>query len=261
MTTITSELRAEIVSMTAEGASVAKIVKELKVKKAVVQAVLAEDAPALEAEAMHELSLKEDAATLVAAEVQAETIVADTVVDAPVQDDKKSLLAGLMQAAQAAPVDAPKAEAPAKKAPAIKASSSKDAEGNSRQRRNYEVSTRKVVIFFSDSLKQAHVTTHLAYSQKAYDSAIKYARRDLAGQKGTIPMAASADLRMELRDQVINVGEDLAVAKASVYDEVKAQGWEMIGRRGNAVVTAIIQPVAETETNTTEEVVGEEATA
>lgn len=231
----------KIIAMFTNGTTVANIAKLTKTKLADVQIIIDEHLaaqPVLEI-----LSPVVDEST----QVVVETIATEELVN-----NKASLLAGLMSAAaQQAEVVA---QAPIKTkrvSTGIKSSSAKDAEGNSRQRRNYDVATRKITVFYSDSLNLAHVTSHLGFTTKSYDSAIKLARRDLMAQKMNIPLAQAADLRMEIIDQEVNTGEDLKVAKAAVYDQVSATGRIMLGLRPRVQVTEVVQPEAETVVETT----------
>lgn len=215
---------AKIIAMFTNGTTVANIAKLTKTKSAEVQAIIDEHNAAQPVQ-----------------EVVAEVV-----------EDKQSLLAGLMSAAAVQQAEAV-AQAPIKTkrvSTAIKSSSAKDAEGNSRQRRNYDVATRKITVFYSDSLNLAHVTSHLGFTTKSYDSAIKLARRDLMAQKMNIPLAQAADLRMEIMDQEVNTGDDLKVAKAAVYDQVAATGRIMLGLRPRVQVTEVVQPEAETVVET-----------
>lgn len=120
----------------------------------------------------------------------------------------------------------------------VAASPFKDAEGNTRQKRNYEVAERKIVVFYSDALHAAYVTTNLAYITKTYDGAIKHARNDLRIVKCCLPLIAQADMRMEIRTETLNVGDALNVAKAAAFDALQAEGWNMIGARPRVPVLA-----------------------
>ena len=126
------------------------------------------------------------------------------------------------------------------------ASSKAVVDGTSVQKRNTNIAVRKVSVFYSDTLMQAHVTTHLAYANKVAANAgctikaIAYARKDLAAQKVTAQLAAAADLRLVVQNATVCVTQ-LANAKHAVYNSVKAEGYTMLGqvpKLVNANVTA-----------------------
>ena len=157
-----------------------------------------------------------------------------------VETETVSTLANLMQAVTEADVKVENVFA-------AKIESSKAVvDGISVQKRNTNVTVRKVSVFYSDALKQAHVTTHLAYATKVEANkgdttkAIAYARKDLAAQKATAQLAAATDLRIVVQAETLNVGEALTNAKYNVYNAVKAEGYTMLGQVPK-LVNAIVE--------------------
>jgi hypothetical protein len=108
-------------------------------------------------------------------------------------------------------------------------SPSRDAGGNSIQRRNREISERQVVVIFSNKLKIAHVTTHIGYTNKSRAGAITLARNDLAKQQITRDLAHAHDLDVTVLPEKYS-GVDINNAKSLTYKRYQSAGWHMVGQ-------------------------------
>ncbi len=132
----------------------------------------------------------------------------------------------------------------------VQRSSSKDAAGDSRQRRNYAVTERKITVFKSASLNQAFVATNLAFTVRTHEAAMNYAKRDKALVKRTGGLFLSSDLVMEIQTQEVNIGEELNVAKARAMDQLTAEGYSVLGKRPKVAVTELPAQQADTAPDT-----------
>lgn len=107
-------------------------------------------------------------------------------------------------------------------------SPSRDARGNSIQKRNREIAERQVVVIFSNKLKTAHVTTHIGYTNKSRAGAITLARNDLVKQQITRDLAHAHDLDVTVLPEKYS-GTEINNAKSIVYKRYQNAGWHMVG--------------------------------
>lgn len=233
MTTITSAVIAKVAALNVEGKTVAQIAKSCKIKAAEVEQILA-PAPVM---ASHYTSVATNEATAAGANYMVQT--------APTQNE----LAALLNQAQAAPAQAE--EKKERKARAtttlvkVAASSSKDAEGNSVQRRNTNCAQRAVAVFTSESEnstggKICWLGTHLGFFTKNAAGAMKIMQT--APQKALEPMQKATDVVMVIEATDIGLGQDLELLKQQTYDKYAALGYTMLCRR--AKVEGQVAPAA-----------------
>lgn len=279
MSNITTEIRNEIMSLTAEGKAPGKIAQLLKIKKVLIQEVIdnaANASEAIEGEVLTQetstspVVLQEDADVIVVEEAASNEENTEVLEEAAEENSKASKLAAMLLSASKAK-EAKEAKAEANKENAVDGiigttrggnikyvkSSSKDETGSNKQRRNYEVKTRKIAVFKSAKLNEAFISTNLAFATKTYDGAIKHIKQ--AKQKALQNLLAADDFMMELVDQAINVGEELNDAKGEVYDKLNAENWNVLcNRPKTSFETNSRLPVQATDaTEATEEVVEE----
>lgn len=159
-------------------------------------------------------------------------------VAAPVQKSNK--LAEMLNAAKAqneavkqAPASTKRVRVTLEGAP--KTSSMKDEFGNNRQKRNYETTVRKIVVFTSASLNACFISTNLAYTTKTYEGALTHMRNDLKPQKRVQPIVQASDVKMEIIEQELEYGAALNIAKAAVYDKYTDLNFEMLCVRPRTV--------------------------
>lgn len=188
-----------------------------------------------------------------AGKVQPITLSVDAVTEAPKSDKLAEMLAAAeaqKEATQQAPGGNKRVRVTLEGAP--KTSSSKDAEGNARQKRNYETTVRKIVVFKSASLNAAFISTNLAYTTKTYDGALTHMRNDLKPQVRVQPIVQAADVVMEILEQELEYGAALNDAKGEVFDKVLAEGWNILGNRPRTSFAINERlPVETTEEDTT----------
>lgn len=265
MNTLNIAQQDQINEMIAEGKTSGQIARELKIKKAIIEAFLAEQTPVvLEGELItgQEGVVVEDAPA--STDVVVEEAIEGVVVEQEPVNDVASKLAAMLAQANAAPANLP-ADTKLTRGGNVKfeTSSSKNEDGTNKQRRNTNVTTRKIAVFFSKTLNMAFISTNLAFTTKKYDAAIKHIKQ--ASQKALQPMFAQEDFKMELRDQLVNIGAELDDAKGELYDLLGQEGWDVVGSRPKTSFAAGSRLPAKAapadETVATESVVAEEEVA
>ena len=228
---VSAEVRAKIVELATAGKAAGVIAMQVKAKRVVVEAVLAEQAGTAQVEGTQEQV------------VQVQDASGDMAALAQVQPDGEtaSKLAQMVaaQAAQAAAATpAVKGERKARASTTtlvkVETSSSKDAEGNNVQRRNTNCPVRAVAVFFSKELNLAWLGTHLAFGTKTAPAAMKVMVGDTA-TKCLLPLQdlekakpGSVEMVIEARD--VAVGPELEAAKLNAYVKYRDLGFTMLGR-------------------------------
>ena len=165
---ITAEMIVEVLALVAEGKKAGTVAMMKKIKKSDVEAIIAGTITAETLAAGTEVLVEEKAPEL-------------KVEGQPGNEMLEQLKAQQAAAAQAAGAAAPKKERKARSSTTlvkVKASSSKDADGNSVQRRNTNCAQRAVAVFTSESEnstggKICWLGTHLGFFTKNAAGAMK----------------------------------------------------------------------------------------
>ncbi len=132
----------------------------------------------------------------------------------------------------------------------VAASSSKDENGNSLQRRNRNMTERKVAVFGSRVLGQAWVGTHIAFSTKTEEAMIKVVRN--APQKALEALQKADDLELLELSDLIPQGVELDMKKAELFDKYTAD-FTMVSRRAKVAAEAPVEEPAAEEAATEEQ--------
>lgn len=129
------------------------------------------------------------------------------------------------------------------KGPAAPASaSSTDEDGNSRQRRNYDVPTRQIHVFKSPGMNALFISSNLLYDNKESAKQVELCRRDLKPQKKPTELMAQEDLFCETVAVDVPFGDELNQMKADLHDQLKLEGWTMISNRPRINVSKPVEP-------------------
>lgn len=241
MAIITAEVIAQVVAMNAEGKKASTIAMTLKVKKSEVEGILA--GTITEGQPEVKVDVKEEANT-----------------DLPVQGAPTNAMIEQLKAQQAVAAQATGAKAPKERKARstttlvkVKASSSKDAEGNSIQRRNTNCDTRAVAAFYSPSLNMCWIGSHLGFATKTPEGAMKIMRT--APQKALDPLKTAEDVIMVIEATNVPVGPELEAAKMAAYVKYEEQKMIMLCRKPKIEVAAPapeVKPEAQVQPEQTE---------
>lgn len=221
---ITAEMIVEVLALVAEGKKAGTVAMMKKIKKSDVEAIIAGTITAETLAAGTEVLVEEKAPEL-------------KVEGQPGNEMLEQLKAQQAAAAQAAGAQAAGAAAPKKERKArssttlvkVKASSSKDADGNSVQRRNTNCDTRAVAAFYSPSLNMCWIGSHLGFATKTPEGAMKIMRT--APQKALDPLKTATDVIMVIEATNVQVGPELEQAKMDAYLKYEAQKFTMLCRK------------------------------
>lgn len=169
-------------------------------------------------------------------------------VEATEATETNSKMAAMLAAAQQneqAAAEAPKAAGTRNKVTHTKVAStpSVDENGNRRQKRNTNMTERKVAVFVSDELKLAWLGTHIGFSTKTEAGMIGVVKN--APQKALSPLQAASDLRLAELSELIPQGAELEQAKADLFDKYKNDGYTMLSRRAKVAQPAVEAPASE----------------
>lgn len=164
--------------------------------------------------------------------------------EAPKANDKMAAMLAAAQQNEQAAAEAPKAAGQRNKVTHTKVAStpSVDENGNRRQKRNTNMTERKVAVFVSDELKLAWLGTHIGFSTKTEAGMIGVVKN--APQKALSPLQAAGDLRLAELTELIAQGPELEQAKADLFDKYKNDGFTMLSRRAK-VAAPVEAPAAE----------------
>lgn len=215
---ITAEMIVEVLALVAEGKKAGTVAMMKKIKKSDVEAIIAGTITAETLAAGTEVLVEEKAPEL-------------KVEGQPGNEMLEQLKAQQAAAAQAAGA-APKKERKARSSTTlvkVKASSSKDADGNSVQRRNTNCDTRAVAAFYSPSLNMCWIGSHLGFATKTPEGAMKIMRT--APQKALDPLKTATDVIMVIEATNVQVGPELEQAKMDAYLKYEAQKFTMLCRK------------------------------
>lgn len=216
---ITAEMIVEVLALVAEGKKAGTVAMMKKIKKSDVEAIIAGTITAETLAAGTEVLVEEKAPEL-------------KVEGQPGNEMLEQLKAQQAAAAQAAGAAAPKKERKARSSTTlvkVKASSSKDADGNSVQRRNTNCDTRAVAAFYSPSLNMCWIGSHLGFATKTPEGAMKIMRT--APQKALDPLKTATDVIMVIEATNVQVGPELEQAKMDAYLKYEAQKFTMLCRK------------------------------
>ncbi len=189
-----------------QGKTVGQIAKQLRVKKEVVQAHI--DANSVKGNVVN-------------------TAYANKAFEAQEQAESNNKMAEMLAGAQQAKeVVTQRTKTTLRK---VEASKSVDAEGNKVQKRNKNLATRKAAVFVCDSLKQAWVGAHIAFTTKTTEGMLQVVRN--APQKALTDMQNANDLRLAELSAEVELGNTLELEKQKLFDKYKELGYTMMSRR------------------------------
>lgn len=120
---------------------------------------------------------------------------------------------------------------------------------DTRRRRNYDVPTRSIYVFTSETIKAVFISSNIMFDNKDEATQIKLCQRGLQTQKKPKELMAQEDLKCELIDSDIPFGAVLDQTKADLHDKYLADGWTMISNRPRI---AVINPPVEVEADEVE---------
>jgi hypothetical protein len=86
---------------------------------------------------------------------------------------------------------------------------------------------RQLVVCYSKSLNQAHVTSHVQYSKEP-QVALRFARTDLSKQRVTYALSQAKDLELEVQPDMIDP-QDIKKHKRAKMIQLIEQGWNVLG--------------------------------
>lgn len=107
-------------------------------------------------------------------------------------------------------------------------SSAVDAEGHNVPRKNYDIKGRQLVLISSKMLNQIHCTSHIGYTSRTKEQAIKFARNDLSKQHVTLGLSQARDLDINVLPETYS-DEELKLNKRNKMLELMKDGWEVLG--------------------------------